>query len=350
MVTPLNIGGRLVGPGLPCFIIAEAGVNHNGRIDLAHQLVEAAARMGADAIKFQTFKTEQLVTADAPTAEYQKRGADGTESQFALLKRLELTHEMHLELIADCESRGLLFLSSPFEEQSADELVTLGLHALKLPSGELTNLPFLEHVAGKHVPTIISTGMSSLEEVDRAVKIFRAAGNEQVVLLHCVSNYPTDPTDCNLRAMQTLQSQFDLPIGFSDHTEGIEIAPVAVALGACVIEKHFTLDCNLAGPDHQASIEPDQFREMVRRIRVVESALGTGEKIPAQTERNTAEVARKSNVAAVDIPAGTIITAGMLKMKRPGTGLGADVLPHLLGRRSRQPIMMDSLIALEMLA
>ena len=344
------VDDQRIGAGEPCFVIAEAGVNHNGEIALAHRLVEEAARAGANAVKFQTFKTERLVTADAPTAAYQKRATAGVESQFDLLQRLELTREMHLELISHCKRRGLIFLSSPFEEESADELIELDVKALKIPSGELTNLPFLHHVAAKQIPVIISTGMSSMEEVERAVEIFRSAGNEQLVLLHCVSNYPADPAACNLRAMETLEKRFGVPVGFSDHTEGVEIAAAAVALGACVIEKHFTLDRNAPGPDHQASLEPDQLADMIRRIRLVESALGSGEKVPAASERNTAEVARKSVVAAADIPADTIIRRDMLTMKRPGTGLAADMLPQIVGRRSRDTIANGTLISLEMLA
>lgn len=350
MLRTVSLQDRRIGPGEPCFVIAEAGVNHNGDLALALRLVEGAARAGADAVKFQSFKTERLVTKEAPTAAYQKRATDGVESQFELLKRLELTREMHVELMVQCESRRLIFLSSAFEEQSADELIELQVKALKIPSGELTNLPFLDHVARKHLPAIISTGMSTMAEVERAVEIFRAAGNEQLVLLHCVSNYPADPADSNLRAMQTLQARFEVPVGFSDHTEGIEIAAAAVALGACAIEKHFTLDRTLRGPDHQASLEPHEFAAMVRCIRLVESALGSGEKIPAKSERNTAEVARKSIVAAVEIPPETIISAAMLEVKRPGTGLAPGVLPQLIGRKSRRAIAAGSMISLEMLS
>ena len=347
---PVLVDDQRIGPGEPCFVIAEAGVNHNGDLTIAHRLVEEAAAAGANAVKFQTFKTERLVTADAPTANYQKRTTAGIASQFELLKSLELTREMHAELIAHCKTRNLIFLSSPFEEESADELIELEVKALKIPSGELTNLPFLQHVASKQVTVIISTGMSSMEEVEQAVEVFRSAGNEQFVLLHCVSNYPADPAACNLRAMATLEKRFEVPVGFSDHTEGVEIAAAAVALGACAIEKHFTLDRNAPGPDHQASLEPDQLREMIRRIRLVESALGNGDKVPVESERNTADVARKSVVAAADIPADTIIERDMVRMKRPGTGLAADMLPQILGRRSRHQIPDGTLISMEMLA
>jgi len=350
-VSPRSVqfGDRRIGVGYPCFLIAEAGVNHNGDLSLAHRLVDVAADAGADAVKFQTFKTERLVTADAPKAAYQKRTTGEDESQFQLLKRLELTHEMHLELMAHCQSRNLLFLSTPFEEESADELVQLGLKVLKLPSGELTNLPFMDHVARKKIPVILSTGMGSLGEVEQAVQIFQAAGNAQLVLLHCVSNYPTDPADCNLRAMRTMEAAFGLPVGFSDHTDGIQIALAAVALGACVIEKHFTLDRNAPGPDHRASLEPDELTKMIHGIRSVESALGDGRKLPATTERNTAEVARKSIVADSEIPADCVITTEMLVLKRPGTGLPPAMLPHITGRTSRRVIPAGSLITWEML-
>jgi N,N'-diacetyllegionaminate synthase len=349
MVKMIQFNGRAIGKGAPCFIIAEAGVNHNGDLALARQLIDCAAKAGADAVKFQTFKAERLATADAPKADYQKRNTAETESQMEMLKRLELTHEMHLNLIDHCAKQGVQFLSTPFDEKSADELISLGLGLLKLPSGEITNLPFLEHVASLRVPVILSTGMSSLEEVAQAVEVFRAAGNEQLVLLHCVSNYPADPADSNLRAMHTMEEAFGLPVGFSDHTDGNEIALAAVALGACVIEKHFTLDRGLPGPDHQASLEPDQLSAMIRGIRHVEAALGDGIKRPVANERNTVEVARRSIVADCDIPANCLITAQMLAMRRPGTGLPPVMGPKIAGRRARTAIPAGTIISLDML-
>ena len=345
----VSFGNQQIGPVCPCFIIAEAGVNHNGDISLAHRLVEAAAQAGADAIKFQTFKTERLVTTNAPKADYQKQSTGETGSQFDLLKSLELTREMHQALIAHCQRMDLVFLSSAFEEESADDLIELGLKILKIPSGELTNLPFLRHVAGKGLPVILSTGMSSMEEVEKAVEVFQSVGHQQLVLLHCVSNYPANPADCNLRAMRTMEELFGLPVGFSDHTDGIEIALAAVALGACVIEKHVTLDRNLRGPDHQASLEPDQLTALVRGIRRVESSLGDGRKVPVAAERNTADVARKSIVAACDIPADCLITREMLTIRRPGTGLPSAMLPDIAGRRARAAIRAGTIISLEML-
>ena len=350
MVTSVEAAGRKIGAGHPCFIIAEAGVNHNGDLALARQLVDAAKAAGADAVKFQTFRAERLVTAEAPKADYQKRTTVEGESQLAMLKRLELTHAMHLDLIAHCRDRGILFLSTPFEEDSADELIALGLELLKLPSGEITNFPFLQHVARKQVPVILSTGMASLGEVEQSVATFRDAGNPSLVLLHCVSNYPANPADCNLRAMRTLRAAFGLPIGFSDHTPGIAVALAAVALGACVIEKHFTLDRTLPGPDHQASLEPEELTALVRGIRTVEAALGDGRKACRDSERNTAEVARKSIVAARDILEDSLITPDMLAIRRPGTGLPPGMLTQVVGRKSRRAITSGSLIVLDMLA
>jgi sialic acid synthase SpsE len=229
-------------------IIAEAGVNHNGDLSLAHRLVDCAADAGADVVKFQAFQAAKLTTAQAPKAEYQRHATDRRESQFEMLKRLELTREMQVELMAHCRERRIRFLSSPFEEASADQLVELGLKFLKLPSGEITNLPFLDHVARKLIPVILSTGMASLGEVERAVEVFRSAGNRELVLLHCVSSYPANPSDCHLCTMHTLEVAFGLPVGFSDHTLGTEVALAAVALGARVIEKHLTLSRDLWNP------------------------------------------------------------------------------------------------------
>lgn len=343
----LAINGSVIGPGRPCFVIAEAGVNHNGDLGLARQLVEVAASAGADAVKFQTFRAERLVTAGAPKAAYQQRQTDAEEGQLGMLRRLELSREGHLELMALCRKLGILFLSTPFEEESADLLEALGVEAYKLPSGEITNLPLLAHVARKGRPLILSTGMASLGEVEAAVEAITAAGNPDLALLHCVSSYPTAPADANLRAMATLASAFRRPVGYSDHTEGIAIPLAAVALGACILEKHFTLDRTLPGPDQQVSLEPDELRALVAGIRQVEAALGDGLKRPAACEINTAAVARKSLVAAVDIPEGAVLTAASIAIKRPGTGLAPALLPHLLGRRTRTAITRDALLRLE---
>ncbi len=341
--------GRMVGTEYPCFVIAEAGVNHNGDSGRARALVDAAAGAGADAIKFQTFTTERLVTRDAPKAEYQRLRTAAGESQYDMLKRLELPADTLRGLRQHCDEVGILFMSTPFDEESADLLEHLGLTVFKIPSGEIANLPYLAHVARKGKPMIVSTGMASLGEVEAAVLTIRANGNNNLVLLHCVSDYPADPADANLRAMLTLEQGFDLPVGYSDHTAGVEVALAAVALGACVIEKHFTLDRTLTGPDHAASLEPDQLKSMIHGIRVVESALGHGRKEPLASELRTAAVARQSLVAAQDARAGTILSDELIAVRRPGTGLPPLMRPYLIGRTLRVDVKAGTLFALEML-
>ena len=345
----VKIGGCKIGSGQPCFIIAEAGVNHNGNREMALKMVDAAKAAGADAVKFQTFRAEKIVTPDAPMAVYQRQATGIDEFQLQMLKRLELSPEAHRELQAYCRERDLLFLSTPFDEESADFLEMLGIPAFKVPSGEITNMPFLEHIAGKGRPIILSTGMSSLEEVRAAADLIRKIGNNYLILLHCVSAYPANAADANLRAMQTMERAFDVPVGYSDHTLGVEVALAAVALGACVIEKHFTLDRNLSGPDHRASLEPDELRTLVSGVRTVEAALGHGRKEPAPCEAETASVARKSVVAARHIPAGAVLTEEMVALKRPGSGLHPSLLSLLLGRKARHDIPAGTLLTLEML-
>lgn len=346
----LEIAGRRIGPGHPCFVIAEAGVNHNGSLDFARRLIDAAAEAGADAVKFQTFRTEQLVTEDAPKADYQQHATGADESQYAMLKRLELGEAAHRELIAHATARGLIFLSTPFDEASADLLEALDLPAFKIPSGEVTNLPFLAYLARKQRTMILSTGMSTLAEVEAAVAAITRGGNPPLALLHCVSCYPTAPADVNLRAMETMRSAFPVPVGFSDHTLGSEISLAAVGLGACIIEKHLTLDKTLPGPDHAASLEPAELIALIRGIRNVEAALGHGRKEPALAESNTAAVARKSLVAARDLAAGEVLDAGAIAIKRPGTGLAPAGRDELIGRKARTPIAAGTLFTLEMLA
>jgi N-acetylneuraminate synthase len=337
MVTPahLSIAGRTIGPGYPCFIIAEAGVNHNGDPALARQLVTVAARAGADAVKFQTFKADSLASPEAPKAEYQRSSGEANESQHAMLRRLELSAEMHRDLIVQCEKEGILFMSSPFDEAAADFLAELRVQALKIPSGEITNLPYLRHIAGLHLPTILSTGMADLGEVETAVRALRDAGGPPLALLHCVSNYPAQPAACNLRAMATLAAAFGVPVGFSDHTIGSEVALGAVALGACIIEKHFTVDKNLAGPDHKASLEPAELMAFVSGIRAIEASLGHGRKEPVASERETALIARKSLVASGPIPAGLVIEPYMVVIKRPGDGIPPAQYSMAIGRKLR---------------
>lgn len=344
---PFAIAGRPIGPGHPCYVIAEAGVNHNGDLDRALRLIDVAAEAGADAVKFQTFRASDLATASAPKAAYQLERTDASDSQRAMLERLELTEAMHVALIARAKAQGITFLSTPFEEASADLLERLQVPAFKLPSGELTNLPFLAHVARKGRPIIASTGMGTLEEVTAAMATFAREGLDAVALLHCVSAYPAPANLANLRAMATMSEAFPVPIGYSDHTEGIEIALAAVAMGACMLEKHFTLDRTLPGPDHAASLEPPELRAMIQGIRVIESAFGDGRKAPSDIERETARVARKSLAAAAALPAGTVLQTQHLVAKRPGTGLAPSQLPALVGRTLRRDVSQDELLAFE---
>ena len=314
------------------FVIAEAGVNHNGSIDLALRLVDEAREAGADAVKFQTFRAERLVSRSAQKAEYQKRNTEGADTQFDMLEHLELSDEAHRTLLAHCRDAGITFLSSPFDEQSADMLDQLGVAAFKIPSGELTNHGFLRHVAGKGRPLILSTGMSTLTEVSEAVAIILAAGNRQLSLLHCVTEYPAPFAEVNLRAMVTLKGTFGFPVGYSDHTPGLEIAVAAVALGASIIEKHFTLNRDLPGPDHLASLEPDELARMVRVIRNVEQALGDGVKAPAPCELKNIPIARRSVVAERDIEAGELLLPENVAIKRPGNGIQPRDFEKVMGR------------------
>ena len=345
-MSSFKIGSHAIGEGERCFVIAEAGVNHNGDLGLARRLIDAAADAGADAIKFQTFKADRLVTAAAPKAEYQKAATGADESQHAMLRRLELSEAAHAELQAHAGQRGLIFLSTPFDEASADLLAAMQLPAFKISSGELTNLPFLEHLARLGKPLLLSTGMATLDEVRDAVAIIRAA---PLALLQCVSNYPAQPADTNLRAMQTMRAEFGVPVGYSDHTLGNDIALAAVALGACILEKHLTLDRTLPGPDHAASSEPGELAALIRGIRAVESALGDGVKQPAASEAGVAAVARRSLVAARDIAAGETLDATAIQALRPGGGLPPGEQASLLGRRARRAIPAGTAFALEML-
>jgi len=336
--------GKFLGPGECCFIIAEAGVNHNGDLDLAKCLVDAAAEAGADAVKFQTFTADRLLTVSAPKAKYQLSGTDNSESQFEMIRKRELSRADQSQLCEYAKQKNITFLSTPFDEQSADFLEELGVPLFKIASGELTNLPFLQHVATKHKPMLVSTGMSCLGEVEEAVRVIRSAGCAQITLLHCTSSYPADPRECNLRAITTLHQAFNVPVGYSDHTAGIEVSVAAVALGACVLEKHFTLDRNLPGPDHCASLEPHQLKAMVTAIRNVECAFGDGVKRPMKSEEDTKAVARKSLVAAIDLPAGTVLGVSHLVAKRPGTGISPGELSRLVGRTLAKDLAADELI------
>jgi len=328
----------------PTFIIAEAGVNHNGSLDIALELVAAAKACGADAVKFQTFSADRLVTRSASKAAYQKTTVPNGDSQYEMLKQLELGPDAFEQIRACCEKHDIEFMSSPFDEEAADMLDSLGMRVFKIPSGEITNLPLLRHIAAKQREIILSTGMCWIGEVETAVRTLRDAGARQVTLLHCVTEYPAPFDQINLAAMTTLATAFGLPVGYSDHTAGIEIPIAAVALGATVIEKHFTLDTNMSGPDHRASLDPTDFKRMVDAIRNVEKAIGDGHKRPAACELANIEIVRKSVVAARDIPAGKTIARDDVLIKRPGTGIPPAELDSVVGRVARQNIAVDSVI------
>lgn len=332
-----SIGGRGVGEGQPCLVIAEAGVNHNGSLEMALQLVDAAAEAGADVVKFQTFKTERVVSRRAAKADYQKTGSADGQTMYEMLKRLELSDDEFRAIAAHAKSRGIIFMSKGHRED-IDFLVELGVPALKIDSAAVVYYSLLRKAAGMGLPVILSTGGSRLGEVEKALDLLAAHGNPPVALLHCTTAYPAPPDQVNLRAMATLRAAFGLPTGFSDHTEGIEIPIAAAALGACIVEKHFTLDRALPGPDHKASLEPQELRRMVEGIRKVEQALGDPRKRPTELEQRNMQVMRRSLVAERDIAAGERLQADMIAFKRPGTGLGEDFLDLLVGRLAARPI------------
>lgn len=343
------VGNRLIGKGEFSFIIAEAGVNHNGSVELAKKLIDAAKEAGVDAVKFQTFKAENVVTQNAEKAEYQKETTGVEESQYEMIKKLELTDYDFKELADYAKKRSITFLSTPFDSKSVDLLNEINVPAFKVPSGEITNFLLLTHITKKEKPIILSTGMATLGEVEEALNVIRSEGVKDVILLHCVSNYPAKIEDVNLRAMETLKQAFKIPVGFSDHTLGITASIAAVALGACVIEKHFTLDRNLPGPDHKASLEPKELKNMVNTIREVERALGDGIKRPTKDEEEIKKVARRSIVARVDIPGGTIITEDMLDVKRPGTGIVPKYFDFIVGMKAKENIKKDEMITRRMI-
>ncbi len=329
-------------------IIAEAGVNHNGVLAMARQLIDVAAHAGADLVKFQTFSADRLVTVDAAKAEYQRRATAAGESQHAMIRQLELSREMHEALIAQCHSRGIGFLSSGFDTDSIDMLVELGLDRFKIPSGEITNLPYLRHVGRYGKPTMLSTGMATMGEIEAALEVLEDAGTprDRITVLHCSTEYPTPFPDVNLLAMQSIREAFGVSVGYSDHTAGIEVAIAAVALGATVIEKHFTIDRTLPGPDHQASLDPDDLAVMVAAIRNIEQALGNGIKRPSASEVRTRSAARKSLVAARAIRAGETLSETNLAVKRPGNGISPMRWDEAIGRTARRDYSPDELIEL----
>jgi len=328
------------------FIIAEAGVNHNGSLDLAKRLIEIAVDSGADAVKFQTFKAESLVSKNAQKADYQKQTTDASESQFDMIKKLELDVETHRELIAYCQEKDIMFLSTPFDHESVNLLSGLGLQIFKIPSGEITNLPYLRHIGSLDKQVILSTGMSNLKEVGDALNILINSGTskDNVTVLHANTMYPTPMEDVNLNAMLTIQKEFGVDIGYSDHTLGIEVDIAAVAMGASCIEKHFTLDKTMDGPDHKASLEPEELKAMVSAIRNIEKALGSGKKKSSPSESVNIDIARKSIVASQSIKKGDKLSSKNITTKRPGTGISPMKWDDIIGAFAKRDYQMDDLI------
>ncbi len=328
------------------YVIAEAGVNHNGSLELAKKLVDAAKLAGADCIKFQTFISKHIVSKNALKAEYQKMQTDPQESQHDMLKKLELSFDEFIELNEYCKIKDIEFMSTAFDFESIDFLYSLGMRTWKIPSGEITNLPYLIKIARLNKPVILSTGMSTLEEIRYAIKVLKENGAGEITVLHCTTEYPTPFEDVNLRAMNTIKEEFNVKVGYSDHTKGIEVPIAAVALGATVIEKHFTLDRNMEGPDHKASLEPDELKSMIDSIRKIELALGNGIKQPAESEKNNIVVARKSIVANKDIKAGELFTEDNLTVKRPGNGISPMRWFDVIGKVAPRDFKEDELIEL----
>lgn len=330
------------------FIIAEAGVNHNGSLDLALKLIDAAAEAGVDAVKFQTFKTENLVSKNAEKASYQKQNTGSNESQFEMIKKLEIDEGTHIKLINHCKKRKIEFLSTPFDLESIDMLDKLGISKFKIPSGEITNLPYLRKIGSFGKPVILSTGMATMNEIKEALDVLFKAGlkNDRITILHCNTEYPTPMVDVNLRAMLTIRDHFNITVGYSDHTLGIEVPIAAVALGATIIEKHFTLDRNMEGPDHKASLEPEELKQMVAGIRNIEKALGNGKKEPSPSEMKNKPVARKSIVAGEFIAKGDTLTENNLAIKRPGTGISPMKWDKVVGKKANRDYNPDDIIEL----
>ncbi len=328
------------------FIIAEAGVNHNGSIDLAKKLIDVASNSGADAVKFQTFKAQNLVTQKARKAKYQSKTTDKDKFQYTMLKKLELNEEMHRKLISYCKTKKIIFLSSPFDIDSIKLLNNLGLEKFKIPSGEITNLQYLSHIGKLNKKVILSTGMANIREVRDALNVLINSGTKKknIIVLHANTEYPTPKEDVNLNAMVKMGKVFDISYGYSDHTLGIEVSIAATALGAVCIEKHFTLNRNMKGPDHKASLEPNELNSMVKSIRNIEIALGSDKKIPTKSERPNIKIVRKSLVAAKDIKRGEFFSEKNLTAKRPGNGKSPFLFKKLLGKRSQKNYKKDQQI------
>lgn len=347
----IKLGGRWIGEGEPCFIIAEAGSNHDGKLEKAKQLINIAVEAGADAVKFQTYSAEKLYSRKTPTMKYLEKDKliRKDESVWNLIKKIEMPREWHKPLADYCKEREIIFLSAPFDLKAVDELEEVGMVAFKIASFEITHLPLLEYVARKEKPIILSTGMADLSDIELALDTIYKQANRDVILLHCAVGYPPKYEDLNLRAMLTIRQAFQLPVGFSDHTLGINSDVAAIALGACVIEKHFTISRKLKGPDHSFALEPNELRDMVKAIRDTEKALGSPIKRHTFAEQEMYRLGRRSLVAACKIPKGTVITRLMIDVKRPGYGINPKMMNVVIGRVARSDIEEDDVITWEMI-
>lgn len=343
-----NLGPNQIGEGFSCFIIAEAGVNHNGSIELAKKLVDEAKIAGADCIKFQTYRTENLVTVNAPKANYQLQVTDKTESQFEMLKKLELSLEDYKELVDYCCQKQILFLSTPYNFEDIDFLYDLGVTGFKVASGQLTEAPFLDYMAKKQLPMIISTGMASLDDIKAAQNILIENNLQNYVFLQCTTNYPADFKESNIKAMTTIKDELDCLVGYSDHTENELSILAAVARDACIIEKHFTLDKTMEGPDHSCSADPEELKDLITKIRNLELALGSSIKAPSASEKQNIKGMKRSLVAKVQIKEGETITSEHLAFKRPATGLAPNEYWNLLGKKAKCEISQDEVLTSEM--
>jgi len=350
----IKIGNRIIGKGYTCFIIAEVGVNHNGSLELAKKLVDVAKEAGVDAVKFQTFKSENVTTKETEIAEYAEKNIGKKEKMIDMIKKFELSYKSFEELKKYCDEKQIMFLSAPHSDDAIDFLEPL-MPCYKIASGDLTNFPFLKRIAKKGKPIILSTGMATMDEVEEAVDLIKNAGNENIIILHCTSDYPCALKDVNLRAMQSIKEKFNLPVGYSDHTLGLETLKLAASMDAVVVEKHFTTDKNLPGPDHKASATPEELKELVDAMHhkdyeisedKKELILGSPEKKPTEKEIENMKLARKSIVSKVNIPSGTIITKEMIIIKRPGNGIPSKYLNQIIGKKSIRDIKEDKTISL----
>lgn len=345
----IRIENKIINQKSPSFFIAEAGVNHNGDLDTAKKLVDAAVEAGADAVKFQTFSTDRLIIKNTEKAKYQVNNTGNNDTQYDMLKKLELSFEEHKIIKDYCYEKGIIFMSTPYDEESVEMLDDLGVAAYKVASTDSTNLPFLRFLSKKDKPVILSTGMAYLSEIAQAVEVFKGNDFRDLIILHCVSNYPIKIGKTNLSVINTLRNNFGTIVGYSDHSEGIGAAPFSVPFGAKVIEKHFTLDKNMSGPDHKASLNPDELKETVERIRQIEKAVGNGIKAPIIEEKDSRTKLRKSLVSKKEISKGTIITEDLLVSKRPGTGISPLYIDDIIGKKVLSDIKENTILNLDML-